>query len=135
MRIVVDTNVLFSALLRMPNLYATTIFLGEHSFYSPKFVFIELFKHKEKITKHTKLTEDEVLELLHRLLKRIRISEENQISEDSLYQAYELYKNIDLKEAIRQAVQSALGKKVDLCREKYIKPYFKKQILDSVIYV
>ena len=84
----------------MPNRYATTIFLGEHSFYSPKFVFIELFKHKEKITKCSKLTEDEILELLHRLLKRIRISEEKQISKDSLYQAYELCKNIDLKDML-----------------------------------
>ncbi len=39
------------------------------------------------------------------------------------------------KEAIKEAVQSAFGKKVDLCREKYIKPYFRQQILDSVIYV
>ncbi len=39
------------------------------------------------------------------------------------------------KEAIRQAVQSAFGKKVDLCREKYIKPYFREQILKSIIYV
>ncbi len=39
------------------------------------------------------------------------------------------------KEAIKKAVQSAFGKNVDLCREKYIKPYYKKQILDSVIYV
>ncbi|MGB3850608.1 MAG: nucleotidyltransferase domain-containing protein [Tunicatimonas sp.] len=39
------------------------------------------------------------------------------------------------KEAIRQAVQSAFGKNVDLCREKYIKPYLKNQILKSVIYV
>lgn len=39
------------------------------------------------------------------------------------------------KEAIRNLIQSAFGKKVDLCREKYIKPYFKKQILESAIYV
>lgn len=90
MKVVVDTNILFSALLRMPNEYATTILLSEHSFYSPKFVFVELFKHKEKIVKYSKLDEDELLELLHRLLKRIRIGEEKQIAESSLREAYEL---------------------------------------------
>lgn len=39
------------------------------------------------------------------------------------------------KAAIREAIESRFHKKVDLCREKYIKPYFRQQILDSVIYV
>lgn len=39
------------------------------------------------------------------------------------------------KDAIKKAVQAEFGKEVDLCREKYIKPYFRQQILDSVIYV
>ena len=41
----------------------------------------------------------------------------------------------DKKEKIKQIVQSQFCKEVDICREKYIKPYFRKQILNSVIYV
>lgn len=39
------------------------------------------------------------------------------------------------KSKIKDLVQSQFGLKVDLCREKYIKPYFKSQILQSAIYV
>ena len=39
------------------------------------------------------------------------------------------------KAAIKEAIESRFHKKVDLCREKYIKSYFKQQILDSAIYV
>lgn len=36
---------------------------------------------------------------------------------------------------IKHLIQTKFDRKVDLCREKYIKPYFKSQILESVIYV
>ncbi len=39
------------------------------------------------------------------------------------------------KEKIKASVQSRFNREVDLCREKYIKPYYKSQILQSVIYV
>ena len=39
------------------------------------------------------------------------------------------------KSKIREAVQAEFQREVDLCREKYIKPYFREQILNSVIYV
>lgn len=39
------------------------------------------------------------------------------------------------KQQIRLFVGSHFGKKVDLCREKYIKPYFRETILNSAIYV
>jgi len=39
------------------------------------------------------------------------------------------------KANIKRLVQTKFDRKVDLCREKYIKPYFKAQILESVIYV
>lgn len=39
------------------------------------------------------------------------------------------------KARIRAIVRSKFKREVDLCREKYIKPYFKSQILKSAIYV
>lgn len=38
------------------------------------------------------------------------------------------------KEAIRQMLGARFHRKVDLCREKYLKPYFKNQILQTAIY-
>ena len=126
MRIVVDTNILFSALLRMPNRYATTILLGEYSFYSPKFVFVELFKYKEKIMKYSKLEEDELLELLHRLLKCVRIGEEERISESSLNQAYELCKDVDLKDILFVALTINLDGRLWTSDDKLKKGLVKK---------
>lgn len=39
------------------------------------------------------------------------------------------------KSKIKELVAQRFGRKVDICREKYIKPYFKVQILQSAIYV
>jgi predicted nucleotidyltransferase len=39
------------------------------------------------------------------------------------------------KSALKALIQKRFHKDVDICREKYIKPYFKNQILQSVIYV
>jgi uncharacterized protein len=39
------------------------------------------------------------------------------------------------KERLKSILKSKFYKEVDLCREKYIKPYYKHQILQSVIYV
>ncbi|HJY64184.1 MAG TPA: nucleotidyltransferase domain-containing protein [Ignavibacteria bacterium] len=39
------------------------------------------------------------------------------------------------KQELRLLIKSIFGKDVDICREKYIKPYYKKVILSEAIYV
>ena len=41
----------------------------------------------------------------------------------------------DKKEFLRTEIQSVFHLHVDICREKYIKPVFRQQILSDVIYV
>lgn len=41
----------------------------------------------------------------------------------------------DKKDKIRSMFKAQFQREVDLCREKYIKPYFRSQILQSAIYV
>ena len=128
MKVVVDANILFSALLKTPNIYAETILLSEHSFYSPKFVFVELFKYKEKIIKYAKLPENDVLELLYRLLKSIRMMEEDQISTYNLQQAYNLCEGVDLKDipfvALTLDLDGKLWTKDDTLKKGLIKKGF-----------
>ncbi len=38
------------------------------------------------------------------------------------------------KSNLRAILKAQFNKEIDICREKYIKPYFKKQILESAIY-
>lgn len=44
----------------------------------------------------------------------------------------ELYEK---KESIRSVLSGRFNKEIDLCREKYLKPYFRPQILKTAIYV
>jgi len=46
-RIVVDANILFSALLKKGNPYIKVLMNANCKFFGPTFVFIELFKHKQ----------------------------------------------------------------------------------------
>lgn len=39
------------------------------------------------------------------------------------------------KSRLKELVSRKFNRNVDLCREKYIKPFYKTQILESVIYV
>jgi len=77
-RIVVDANILFSALLKKGNPYIKVLMNANCKFFGPTFVFIELFKHKEKIQKYSSLSEEELLELLGIVLDQIEfISKRN----------------------------------------------------------
>ena len=41
----------------------------------------------------------------------------------------------EIKTAIKTLIKNEFGREVDLCREKYIKPYYRTQILKSAVYV
>lgn len=41
----------------------------------------------------------------------------------------------EIKSSLRELIEQKFGKEVDICREKYLKPYYRKQILQSAIYV
>jgi predicted nucleotidyltransferase len=41
----------------------------------------------------------------------------------------------DLKERLRKSVRRKFGREVDICRVKYLKPYFRKNILKDAIFI
>ena len=97
--VIVDTNILFSALLgKSQKLRDAILTEKEVAFYSCKFVFVELFKYKEKIQKKSSLDEDEILELLYSLLKKIKIFDEESVTDESLQKAFDLCKGVDEKD-------------------------------------
>ncbi len=71
MKVVVDTNIIFSILLSHSSKMREMLWNRRYTFYSPNFVFVEIFKHKEKIMRFTKAPEVTVYEYLHGILKRI----------------------------------------------------------------
>lgn len=99
-RIVVDTNIFFSLLLREDSALRKR-FLTDHSltFNCPRFVFVELFKHKERISRATALSEDDLLECLYELLARVHFVEEGGIRIGTWMEARRLCGDVDPKDA------------------------------------
>jgi predicted nucleic acid-binding protein len=93
--IIVDTNILFSALLSGESVFANLLLTSTHRFFIIEQAIVELFKHKEKIMKFSKLSEDDVVRFFHVLLKRLSLYKEDLISRENRLTAYELCRDID----------------------------------------
>ena len=95
-RVVVDANRIFSELIaanhKLRQAFAARPGTG---FFCPKYVVVELFKHKERIVAATGLDEASLLSLLHTLLQRIRFFEEDAISLGSWTEAWRLCRDVD----------------------------------------
>ena len=71
-RVIVDTNILFAALVNRHSRLRETIIMEQNiQFCCPRFVFTELFKYKERIMAATDLTADEMIEALNALFAHI----------------------------------------------------------------
>jgi len=108
-KVVVDTGIIFSSLLSKSAEQRKIFFNKEYKFYSPNFVFLEIFKHKEKILKHTKTSEVEVYEYLIAVLQRIHFINEEIVSVENRSAAYELCKDVDKNDTPFVALALELG--------------------------
>jgi len=98
-RIVVDTNILFAALVsRHSRIREILLMQPGLSFCCPRFVFSELFKHKERILAATDLSEDELLDALNSLLAHIQFVDESAIPIGDWLEARRLCSGIDEKD-------------------------------------
>ena len=97
--VVVDANIAFKLLCagssglrqRMdPNLPL--------QFYSPRFLFVELFKHKERLARVARFSEEELLAGLHTLVSRLQFINEANIPLGTWMEAYRLCKEVDEKD-------------------------------------
>jgi predicted nucleic acid-binding protein len=111
MKIVVDTNIIFSALLKEDNRYARALIKNEdaHDFYAVYFTIVELFKHKERIKQFSKLSEEDILEALYELLKHIHIINDSFISVPSWKEAMQLAHDVDVKDVPNVALTIELN--------------------------
>jgi predicted nucleic acid-binding protein len=93
MKIIIDTNIIFSSLLSSNEKYLK-LFLN-NNFYAPNYLVYEIFKYKSKIIKYSNLTLREIDEFFAFILKKIYLVNEETLSTQSLKKAYELCKDID----------------------------------------
>ncbi|MEO1031225.1 MAG: putative toxin-antitoxin system toxin component, PIN family [Bacteroidota bacterium] len=97
MKIVIDTNIVFSALLN-PNSSISKIILdslNKFDFYSPKFILEELVKHQSKILEISGYSVRDLKILQAVLFKKITLVEMEFIRESTFKKAYELTKGVD----------------------------------------
>lgn len=93
--IIVDTNILFSSLLQQTSHFYEILITEDFKFYICELTLVELFRHKEKLIKTSKLTEDDIIKFYYLILKRINIFKEDLIKLSNWYQAFEYCKDID----------------------------------------
>lgn len=96
--VVVDTNIIFSALRLQYSALRDVLADEQYQFYAPKFLIVEIFKHKEKLLKNNSQQEDDLIEYLNALLHRIQFVNEDVIGIGNYMEAYRLCKDIDLKD-------------------------------------
>ncbi len=93
--VVIDTNILFSALLSKQPMFIRTILGSRQTFYICESVIVELFKHKEKLVFLSRLSEEKVIRLFYTILRHVTISKEALIDHTIRRKAYELCSGID----------------------------------------
>ena len=97
--VIVDTNILFAALVSSRSRLREILFTeNELDFSCPRFLFVELFKHKERILAATELSEDDLLDALNALLARVHFVDEAIIPLGTWLEARRLCHGIDEKD-------------------------------------
>ena len=99
MRVVVDTNVVFSALAAgCGDLALRLLSPSDAVFFAPRFLFVELFKHSVRLLEATKLPEENVLEALNELIESLQFIDAAAIPMGTWMQARRLCDGVDLKD-------------------------------------
>ena len=94
--VVIDANRIFSELIAANHqLRRAFNSLPKTRFICPKYVFVEIFKHKERIADASGLAEPELLSLLHSILERIEFIDEDSIRLGSWTEAWRLCRDVD----------------------------------------
>lgn len=98
MRIVVDSNIVFSALLNSASTIGELLFNSEEqfTFSAPNYLKEEIEKHWKKLLKISKLSEEELRNAQLSVYKRIRFFDEHEIHEKVWKTTEDILKDIDL---------------------------------------
>ncbi|MBN2484638.1 MAG: hypothetical protein JXB34_01560 [Bacteroidales bacterium] len=96
--VVVDTNLIFSALIPKASRIREILFENNLRFYSPNFLIAEIYKHKSKLIKNSKLSESEIYLYFNSIIEKIKFIPTEYIGIESRQKAYDLCKDVDVKD-------------------------------------
>jgi predicted nucleic acid-binding protein len=114
LKVVVDTNIVFSAILNIDSrIGRILLFSGKlYGFYSCEFLKYEIAKHKSKIIKITNYSEDEYAKIEFLVTRNIHFINDQLIEENLLRDAKSLLENIDKDDAPFLALANQLNAKL-----------------------
>jgi len=97
MKLVVDTNIVFSALLNANNRMVEVLLNPESAFdfFAPDYLRIELQKYEKKLGDTSNLSAINLREASAKIIDRLTLISESLISENSWNEAFELTNDID----------------------------------------
>lgn len=107
--LVVDTNLIFSALIPKSSRIREILFESNMLFFAPNFLITEIYKHKDKLIKHSKLDESEFYLYFNGIIEKIQFLPIDHITTASRQKAYDLCKAIDIKDTPFIALSIDLG--------------------------
>ncbi len=114
MKIVVDTNIVFSAILNSTSRIGQILITSKSNFqfYSCVFLKTELSKHQNKLLKLTKLSIEELEELQDLITKNIKFIHEGLLPEKTIIAAEKLLIDVDLNDTVFVALTKNLKAKL-----------------------
>jgi len=110
-KIVVDTNIIFSSLLGNSKIIEF-LMCENNKLFVPKIFFVEIFIHKEKLTKISKLSLNEINEFLLLITKNLIVFDEKLIPDSIKSKALKMVEDIDIKDLPFVALSFYLDAKI-----------------------
>lgn len=98
MKIIIDTNIVFSALLKTQTIFGQIIFnsTGVFEFYCPHYLRTEIRKHWDRLKRISKLTDEQLQESYEALLSKITFINEELIPQKIWEDAEKLTVGVDV---------------------------------------
>ena len=95
MKMVIDSNIIFSALISGKEFYIDLFRANE--LYIPSIVFLELDKYESRFIQHTQLSQTNFRKFIQMLFKEITVIPKSAISKENWQKAHELCMDDDVK--------------------------------------
>ena len=129
MKIIIDSNILFSALIR-DSFTRRLILEYEEQFLFPEFIFEEMEKHKEELFRKSGMTTEDLNKLLQLIIKKILIVP-NSILIPYRKEALEIIKEIDIDDVLFIACALAYPNSILWSNDKDLKKQNKVTVLST----
>lgn len=102
MKLIIDANIVFSAILNSKSKIANILInsKNKYQFIAPEFLRHEIKSHYSKISKITGFSISEIYELEYQIYRQITFISEEQLNSKIWQYAYEIGKQIDEKDVV-----------------------------------